>query len=472
MQLMNIRYKTVEDFYEEEFPGTIIDWVLNTNDMRYRMKLDEVPFDGHQTYRDGEKELTIIEYKEVGAIAALHRDKDLYGVEWLLSIVFRPATHELFIRMSNSRTTEDGKFMTNFRKPDIIDELVDLHILDMDYDVPMSYEPHAVKKGGTGEFLSVLNRNARFTLPVMYISIGPYAMYGVDPDKMASMYAGMAHVFVQDFRDCFDELIEGTDRYVPKNGEVAIYWPNDNMKEGHFAFNKYDEPAMEKQISKAIHFFYHNQSFGPLTTYEEIAARAIAIRNSSLKEENSEVYKENERVNRENTEIFNTFDHDLKKSDEEMEKLRRRMKELETENEILRRRVESVESAPLLFYGAEDELYAGEIKEILMDVLENVSVVEGSRREHIIKDLLKANVVEPTIKDRHAKVKAAHANYRDMMPDTRRQLEELGFEITSDGKHHKLVYHGDERYQISISKTSSDHRSGLDAAAYITKNMM
>lgn len=52
MQLMNIRYKTVQDFYLEEFPGVIIDWVKNTDDLRYRMYFDEVEFNGYSVYRD------------------------------------------------------------------------------------------------------------------------------------------------------------------------------------------------------------------------------------------------------------------------------------------------------------------------------------------------------------------------------------------------------------------------------------
>ena len=156
MQLMNIRYKTVNDFYMEDFPIVIIDWIKNTEDLRYRMDIVEEEFNGYSVYKDGDKELTIVEYKETNTIAALHKDKDLYGTEFILSIVFKPVSHELFIRMTNSKSTEEGKYMSKFRKPDIIDELVDLKILDMDYDIEMLYEPHTVAEGKTNEFLSVL----------------------------------------------------------------------------------------------------------------------------------------------------------------------------------------------------------------------------------------------------------------------------------------------------------------------------
>ena len=90
----------------------------------------------------------------------------------------------------------------------------------------------------------------------------------------------------------------------------------------------------------------------------------------------------------------------------------------------------------------------------------------------ITGDLLKANVIKPTIKDRHNKLKAAFNDYRDLNTDLRNELEELGFEISSEGKHHKLTYYGDSRYQTTLAKTSSDYRSGMNAVSVIIKNMM
>lgn len=469
---MNIRYKCAEGFSKDEFVKTVVNWTKTTDDLRYRMKNNEADFNGYSVYRDGERELSIVEYEEEKAIAAIHKDKDLNGIDYVLSTVFKPESNEIFIRMTNSTSTEAGRFMTNFRKPDLIDELVDDEILDMDYDIEMLYDYHDVSKGNTDEFLSVLNRKVKFTLPVIYIALGPCNVYAVDPEDLASKYAGMAHVFCQDHKDCFEDLIQGTDRYVPKNGEVAIYYPKDNPGENHFSFNKFYKKGMENAISKAIHFYYHNQNFGHMTTYEEIAAKAVSIRNSDLRQENNKVYEENARVNKENREIVDTFDYDLKKSEEEMEKIKRRMRELEVENEILRKRVETSDNAPLLYYGYEKELYPGEIKELLIDILSNLTFPSGSRREHVVTGLLNANVIKPAIKDRHAKIKSVFNDYRELTAETRNKLEELGFGITSDGKHHKLVYYGDCRYQISLSKTSSDYRSGMNAVSYITKNMM
>ena len=43
-------------------------------------------------------------------------------------------------------------------------------------------------------------------------------------------------------------------------------------------------------------------------------------------------------------------------------------------------------------------------------------------------------------------------------------IEPLGFEITEDGKHYKVSYYGDGRYQTVYAKTPSDGRSGKNNA--------
>ena len=51
------------------------------------------------------------------------------------------------------------------------------------------------------------------------------------------------------------------------------------------------------------------------------------------------------------------------------------------------------------------------------------------------------------------------------------ELESLGIEITSDGKHYKWSYFGDNRYVATVSKTSSDVRAGMNMASTIEKLM-
>ncbi len=55
-------------------------------------------------------------------------------------------------------------------------------------------------------------------------------------------------------------------------------------------------------------------------------------------------------------------------------------------------------------------------------------------------------------------------NYDGMSAKTKQALNDLGFEITEDGKHYKVAYYGNGRYQTTYSKTPSDGRTGKNSA--------
>lgn len=473
MQLMNIKYKCREDLRQEDFPSLIIDWVKYTNDLRYRMQFDEEEFTESSIYTDGTKELRIVNFPEVNTICAVHKDKDVLGTEWYLSILFKPETHDMYVRMQNSKTSQDGYNKWKYTKPDFLNELVDINIINLDHDIPILHDYHDVATGHTSEFLSILNRKAQFTLPVIYMSIGPYNSYGAEPAHIVELTAGMAHVFCQDHKDCFNELINGTENYVPKYGEVAIYYPDQDTKEQHFKFNDFSENDMTRMIVNSIHQYYRDKNYGALTTYEEISSSVVEMRNTKLKQENQKINEENIRIAEETDDMMQVFDNDLQAALNENTILRNKIAALERENDALRKKTQSTDRIPILYCGNEKELYEGEIQEILIDMLKNnVSVPNDSRRADILADLIQANCTTQELDERHRNIKEAFIGYRTMTLATRRLLEDAGFTITSDGKHHKLSYCKDPRYQISIAKTSSDCKSGMNAASKIIQYMM
>jgi hypothetical protein len=121
----------------------------------------------------------------------------------------------------------------------------------------------------------------------------------------------------------------------------------------------------------------------------------------------------------------------------------------------------------LIQRGVEQDLYQHEIVDIIIDALSDANRVarEGSRRQHVLQDLIKAN---PALSARQAledEIKTLFKTYQGMDTKTRNALARMGFDLTEEGKHYKAVYQGDGRYTFSLSKTSSDHRSGKNLAS-------
>lgn len=73
---------------------------------------------------------------------------------------------------------------------------------------------------------------------------------------------------------------------------------------------------------------------------------------------------------------------------------------------------------------------------------------------------------------RKEQLKAAIKGYKTLNGSLKSMLEKFGFVITDDGKHYKWTYFGDHRYVITVAKTCSDNRAGMNIASTIDKLML
>lgn len=122
----------------------------------------------------------------------------------------------------------------------------------------------------------------------------------------------------------------------------------------------------------------------------------------------------------------------------------------------------------------ERELYAGEIEEILLDTLTD-SLAEAkpnSRRYDVLKSLLDSNPYDGKLKEKRSSVKALLKDASGATERVTTQLRELGLTKESEGKHVKYSYYGNPRYMVTLAKTSSDHRAGMNVANTIIEMML
>ena len=111
------------------------------------------------------------------------------------------------------------------------------------------------------------------------------------------------------------------------------------------------------------------------------------------------------------------------------------------------------------------------IKDLLLSALTDAlsNMPEKSRRADVIRDIIENNDYQKKSEKRESEVKRLLRDYSGITGKLRQELEQLGFVITEDGKHYKITYYGDERYQAVFGKTPSDVRSGKNNAATVAK---
>ena len=165
----------------------------------------------------------------------------------------------------------------------------------------------------------------------------------------------------------------------------------------------------------------------------------------------------------------------------ENNRLRERLREMEKKLEEAEQKNHSVVKIPenvVLVLDHEENLYEGEAREIVLDCLSEYRAhhSDRTRRCDVIDRLLKSNLFRNEPNLRYQTAKTILKGYSRMDSGIQKGLESLGIQFVgmegSKSKHYKMFYYGDSRYPMTMSKTGSDVRAGLNMAAEFRQRML
>ncbi|MGB3494846.1 MAG: hypothetical protein WBA57_19105 [Elainellaceae cyanobacterium] len=128
----------------------------------------------------------------------------------------------------------------------------------------------------------------------------------------------------------------------------------------------------------------------------------------------------------------------------------------------------------IVLKATEKDLYAHEKKDLLLTFLKKSvdSIHAKSRQRHILQDILASNQMHGQRQSIEETLRSLLPGHRKMNAKTRRVLNKLGFTISQDGKHYKIVFRGDPRYSFSLPKTGSDSRGGANLLSDIRRRLL
>ncbi|OLR56902.1 hypothetical protein BHK98_01935 [Hornefia porci] len=177
----------------------------------------------------------------------------------------------------------------------------------------------------------------------------------------------------------------------------------------------------------------------------------------------------------ERDQLYDVFDDDLKQMQNRIDALTKENSALRAENAGLNNKLSEIDEQPVIIMGNEEDLYPGEIKEMILSILAEElksRAQEGSRRSDVLSDIVKNNDYKGVYKDKKKGIQKILGNYNGMSAKVRKALQDFGFQIEEDGKHYRLTYFGDEQYKTTLAKTPSDNKGGQNIAHEIQKTML
>lgn len=464
-------FSTVLDIKEsmtaDDFIRLVVEW--NQTNPHQENVIPGLVWNGERNIRYGSDALwlEIEEYRNKNIIAVRYEKKDANGAIWDSDYVMNFELGKMSIRLDRSYTDDALDKDKKFSTPHFITLLIDKGYIKPDHGLEMNYKGIVIGEGNLDLLTDVISGKASYDLPVVYVSKTPGNNDPVDVAVLAKRLKGVAHVFREETVELDHLIREKTEEKNEYLGAIGIYYLKTG-KHRRFLYRSaygYDAFLMEKVISNIVSNSTTHR-IDKLFTWEGVKGALLSDRLNAQKEERAKAEQARERAEIETSEVIDTFDSDIKKLQEQVDDLLNRNVALQMENQGLKAKLDSKESVPVLYMGDEYEFYQGEIKDILLAVLTEAlkGIGDGTRRSDVVKDIIDSNEYEKIGLTKAQEVKRILKTYDGMSAKTRQALMELGFEITEEGKHYKVRYYGDGRYQMTFSKTPSDGRTGKNCA--------
>lgn len=376
--------------------------------------------------------------------------------DWVTEVVYsKQCDSWLSVKLYRYSDIASTKFV-NIKKPLIVSQLIDNFGGAKDGPLVVNTKPFFLKNSDITLATELITGVSACRLPVVYLSCNFKNEIDWDAVKLARDLCGLAHVVVEPNRAFSTRLQMEVKSQNVYGGALGIYWPEaagrrvvykepDFVRGENEVFNEIKKALIIRRPLARCTWAYVTEE------YSKIAYRR-------LKDDGSTKLNE----------FLDLFENELKAKDQqraydvqEIERLSQEIRRLEAKS--------NVSQNGLLALGQERDFYPNEIKCIIISALKNSNLVNDSRRAHVIQDIIEHNKVDDISQKFKDKIKESLRNSNGLDAKIRRELADIGFTISDDGKHHKLLFMGDDRYTFALQKTGSDFRGGLNAAGDICR---
>ena len=475
---------------KEDFVKLVIEW--NQGSPYESNVIKGIEWNGEYNIRFGHQNLwlEIQEYRNKNIIAVRYEKTEENGTKWDTDYVMNFNTMKMAIRLDRSFTEEALKINAKFSTPHFITLLIENNYLRKDKKIDITNNPIYIEDSNIKILTDIINRVSSYKLPIVYISRTFSNELPLNVGLLASKLKGVAHVLVQDNVSTNGMIREQCDGRNEYGGAVGIYFPNNSIEHCRYLYRTYTNSSnvlMNKVVSLIVQYS-NAQRIDSLYTWQGVNNALLTDRLLSQKKENKKsederkqtlyellelkdnLSKKEQNIKKkalddakaEVDELLQSVDNEIEEYQEKISRLSQEIEKLECENIGLREKLSDNLKVPIIFLGEEDDLYPGEIKDlILLSLKEKLKETKPfTRRYDVIEDIIMTNNYQAISEKRTENARNLLKNYSGMTPKIKKGLEEIGYVITHEKNHYKAAYYGDDRYMVIHGATPGDSRSG------------
>ncbi len=468
MQIYSAIFPVKESLSQDVLINLVIEW----NQGSPHNKISNLNWDGKKRnvkFENGNLSLAIEEIRTYNTIAIRFHQFDENNIIWNTDIVVNFNTHIFSIKIDRETTADTIGFIPRFKTPILVNMLLDREYVGMDNDLEISDKEILIKKDNYKVIENIICRNTVYSMPVIYVTKSR-GRYPLKVHNLAYRLRGIAHVLIEEDTDVCKYLKESCGGMNSHHGSIGIYYPGSSAPYKIITTRRYEgqEETLIDRIENMVCRYMNQQARDKMMTWEGVQNELLKLRYVSATEKKA-------KAENEVSEVYENFSDELEEKERTIEELNNRVMALQAENQGLRAKYEQVTEIPLIYYGEEDELYEGEIKDHILEALHKQmqQVKKGTRKELILQDILESNEASGALEEKRTEIKRILKGYTKVGDSLKRDLKAYGFSITKDGGHYKLTYKGDSRYLFTMAASGSDsQRGGENLIGDIIRDML
>lgn len=453
----------------DDFVALCIKWIMGMDHSKIREELSIGMNIGDRVYKENDFEsIDFIRYddKYFRSIGVRYGYREEDGRQWLTEVVSTETSDRWWVSVKGSCDSSIAeRTLPRPRKPYIVKLLMRDGWGGLDDQIETTDQPIYFDN----EYLEVIGDlilgRGDNRLPIVYISALPQEKnrYIISPSKIAKKLGGIAHVIVEPSSRLSFQVAQRANFQNPYNGSIGVYWPFVSDHRKYYIGGTFRDPMeIERAIVSDIERALANRRTFPEGTWQFLKEKLSARELKRLKESGSAKVED----------YIAAFDVEIEAKKRQIEAAEEEIRQLKIE---LQKKVSgSAGKAGFINPGNEMEFFHGEKKSTVLNVLRNwrSGAITDSRRFHIVNDIIIANESDNDVgSEMMNSLKNLLKDYRNMSSHIRSSLLDMGFSVSDEGKHYKLVFRDDGRYTFSLPKTASDHRSGKNFASDVNKSL-
>ena len=450
-----------------DFLAAVREWLLGSPHTAFGQS-ELAQFDSAEqwTERKSNEFLEVLQHNSASVeSAAVRYTRVDRGLEWVSTLVFARSSPSGWIGIRTSvESQHPAARLPAAKKPIFVRTFLDRLGGGDDGDLRVQSTALALANSDIETAARAITGKAGCRMPVVYISARFQGGHVVNTDSLADQLAGMAHVLVEPNRPFSYRLMEDVAGQNVYGGTVGVYWPDGGGRRSFFLGPEFDNPnELERAVVEEVRTALTNRRPLARVTWSAVQEQLSRKVFAALREQGStEVEK-----------YIEEFDKEAAAKRAELDDAEREIARLNAE--VRKHQAQSPMQAGLaLRMSGEQDFFPGELLGIVCDALTDAvsRVPPDSRRMHVLQGLVSANPSTGEAEAMRNRLKTLLRDFRGLDSRVRSALQDMGFEISEDGKHHKIVFQGDDRYTFTIPKSGSDHRGGLNLAGDISRLLL